>query len=369
MSAYGFEIVQTLIVDIEPDAQVKRAMNEINAAARLRNATAARLRVAANEKAEAEKILQIKKAEGEAESKYLSGLGIARDTNNPHTLIEDKWRNFLKLPLLSVWTHYFRLPHSKIPRLHHPLLSKFQSPLMIQAVKLSSFPAVKCRTSKLSGLVYVNLKMGRKRCLSVSATVKLGDEANVDVPKSEKTTSKIEDATYVPYMKPIYRSKYFCCSLPAYETLIPVMLQGIYLRCQKLYSVASAEMKREPCEWRTGLSATSSYHLHLVNEFTAYCYQRNLHKAMTALDLIPKYRLWADSITYSELVKCCIDHCAVKEGKTFLVNSLLNMYVKFRLLSEAQALFDQMPEKNVISKYILCLLSKRLNWAKSYEQY
>ncbi|XP_057767385.1 hypersensitive-induced response protein 2 [Salvia miltiorrhiza] len=70
MSAYGFEIVQTLIVDIEPDAQVKRAMNEINAAARLR--------LAATEKAEAEKILQIKRAEGEAESKYLSGLGIAR---------------------------------------------------------------------------------------------------------------------------------------------------------------------------------------------------------------------------------------------------------------------------------------------------
>ena len=31
MSAYGFEIVQTLIVDIEPDNHVKRAMNEINA--------------------------------------------------------------------------------------------------------------------------------------------------------------------------------------------------------------------------------------------------------------------------------------------------------------------------------------------------
>ncbi|ONK59364.1 uncharacterized protein A4U43_C08F5680 [Asparagus officinalis] len=70
MSAYGYEIVQTLIVDIEPDERVKRAMNEINAAARLR--------VAANEKAEAEKIMQIKRAEGEAESKYLSGLGIAR---------------------------------------------------------------------------------------------------------------------------------------------------------------------------------------------------------------------------------------------------------------------------------------------------
>lgn len=40
--------------------------------------TAARLRLAANEKAEADKILQIKRAEGEAESKYLSGLGIAR---------------------------------------------------------------------------------------------------------------------------------------------------------------------------------------------------------------------------------------------------------------------------------------------------
>ncbi|XP_073006767.1 hypersensitive-induced response protein 1-like [Typha latifolia] len=70
MSTYGYEIVQTLIVDIEPDVHVKRAMNEINAAARMR--------VAANEKAEAEKILQVKRAEGDAESKYLAGLGIAR---------------------------------------------------------------------------------------------------------------------------------------------------------------------------------------------------------------------------------------------------------------------------------------------------
>ncbi|XP_042503065.1 hypersensitive-induced response protein 1-like isoform X2 [Macadamia integrifolia] len=70
MSAYGFEIVQTLIVDIEPDEHVKRAMNEINAASRLR--------AAATDKAEAEKIVQIKRAEGEAEAKYLSGMGIAR---------------------------------------------------------------------------------------------------------------------------------------------------------------------------------------------------------------------------------------------------------------------------------------------------
>lgn len=70
MGAYGWEIVQTLIVDIEPDVSVKRAMNEINAAARLR--------VAARDKAEAEKILQVKRAEGEAEAKYLSGVGVAR---------------------------------------------------------------------------------------------------------------------------------------------------------------------------------------------------------------------------------------------------------------------------------------------------
>jgi len=70
MRTYGYEIVQTLIVDIIPDQTVKRAMNEINAAARMRLAT--------NEKAEAEKILQVKRAEAEAESKFLSGQGIAR---------------------------------------------------------------------------------------------------------------------------------------------------------------------------------------------------------------------------------------------------------------------------------------------------
>ncbi|KAL5099931.1 hypothetical protein RYX36_004258 [Vicia faba] len=36
MSTYAYDIVQTLIVDIEPDVNVKRAMNEINAAARMR---------------------------------------------------------------------------------------------------------------------------------------------------------------------------------------------------------------------------------------------------------------------------------------------------------------------------------------------
>ena len=50
--------------------QVKTAMNEINAQKRLRSA--------ANEKAEAEKIIHVKAAEADAESKYLSGVGVAR---------------------------------------------------------------------------------------------------------------------------------------------------------------------------------------------------------------------------------------------------------------------------------------------------
>lgn len=70
MGEFGYEIIQTLITDIQPAANVKKAMNEINAAQRLR--------VAASDKAEAEKILVVKAAEADAESKYLSGVGIAR---------------------------------------------------------------------------------------------------------------------------------------------------------------------------------------------------------------------------------------------------------------------------------------------------
>lgn len=69
MSDFGYQIIKSLVTDIEPDAQVKSAMNEINAAQRLR--------VAAQEKGEAEKVLMVKKAEAEAESKKLQGEGIA----------------------------------------------------------------------------------------------------------------------------------------------------------------------------------------------------------------------------------------------------------------------------------------------------
>jgi len=67
---FGYAIVQALVTDIEPDARVKASMNEINAAQRLR--------VAAADQAEAQKIVAVKAAEADAESKYLSGLGIAR---------------------------------------------------------------------------------------------------------------------------------------------------------------------------------------------------------------------------------------------------------------------------------------------------
>lgn len=70
MRDFGYSIVHTLIVDIEPDPKVKAAMNEINAAQRMR--------MAASEKAEAEKIRVVKAAEADAEAKYLEGQGIAR---------------------------------------------------------------------------------------------------------------------------------------------------------------------------------------------------------------------------------------------------------------------------------------------------
>ena len=69
MATFGYEIVNVLVTDIVPDQKVKSAMNDINAAQREQ--------VAANARGEAEKILVVKKAEAEAESKALQGQGIA----------------------------------------------------------------------------------------------------------------------------------------------------------------------------------------------------------------------------------------------------------------------------------------------------
>lgn len=70
MRDYGYEILASLLVDISPDNKVKISMNEINASKRLK--------AAATHKAEADKIKQVKAAEADAEAKYLSGIGVAR---------------------------------------------------------------------------------------------------------------------------------------------------------------------------------------------------------------------------------------------------------------------------------------------------
>jgi regulator of protease activity HflC (stomatin/prohibitin superfamily) len=69
MTNFGYSIVKALITDIDPDAKVKAAMNEIN--------EKRRLRMAAQEQGEAEKIIKVKKAEAEAEAMRLSGQGVA----------------------------------------------------------------------------------------------------------------------------------------------------------------------------------------------------------------------------------------------------------------------------------------------------
>lgn len=69
MEDFGYEIIKALVTDIDPDINVKHAMNEIN--------TSQRLRIAAQEKGEAEKIIKIKQAEADAESNILQGKGIA----------------------------------------------------------------------------------------------------------------------------------------------------------------------------------------------------------------------------------------------------------------------------------------------------
>ena len=69
MVDYGYDIIKTLVTDIDPDVQVKAAMNRINASEREK--------VAAEYEAEAERIKIVAKARAEAESKRLQGQGIA----------------------------------------------------------------------------------------------------------------------------------------------------------------------------------------------------------------------------------------------------------------------------------------------------
>ena len=69
MVEYGYDIIKTLVTDIDPDSQVKAAMNRINAAEREK--------IAAQYEGDAARILIVEKAKAEAESKRLQGQGIA----------------------------------------------------------------------------------------------------------------------------------------------------------------------------------------------------------------------------------------------------------------------------------------------------
>ena len=86
MAQYGWEIVRALVNDIEPDAKVKDAMNEVNRQQRLQSAAQAQ--------GEKEKILVIKKAEAEAESKRLQGEGIANQRRAIINGYRDSIQNF-----------------------------------------------------------------------------------------------------------------------------------------------------------------------------------------------------------------------------------------------------------------------------------
>jgi len=88
MKEYGYSIVKVLISDIVPDPKVKAAMNDINAAQREREATVSR--------AETNKMLLVKQAEAEAESKRLQGEGIANQRKAIITGLKDSVEDFAK---------------------------------------------------------------------------------------------------------------------------------------------------------------------------------------------------------------------------------------------------------------------------------
>ena len=88
MREYGYSIVKVLISDIVPDPKVKAAMNDINAAQREREATVSR--------AETNKLLLVKQAEAEAESKRLQGEGIANQRKAIISGLKDSVEDFAK---------------------------------------------------------------------------------------------------------------------------------------------------------------------------------------------------------------------------------------------------------------------------------
>ena len=106
MQSYGYDIIKTLVTDIDPDEQVKNAMNRINAAEREKIAT--------EYEAEAERIRIVAIAKAEAESKKLQGQGIADQRREITRGLEESVKMLNKVsinyreasPLIVVTQHY-----------------------------------------------------------------------------------------------------------------------------------------------------------------------------------------------------------------------------------------------------------------------
>ena len=106
MVNYGYDIIKALVTDIDPDGEVKTAMNRINAAERQK--------IAAQYEGDAARILIVEKAKAEAESKRLQGQGIADQRREIARALRSllmcltMWVLILKKPsaLIVVTQHY-----------------------------------------------------------------------------------------------------------------------------------------------------------------------------------------------------------------------------------------------------------------------
>ncbi|KAL3597783.1 hypothetical protein D5086_009420 [Populus alba] len=88
----------------------------------------------------------------------------------------------------------------------------------------------------------------------------------------------------------------------------------------------------------------------LLDDFTKFCYQRDLPRAMQALELMHTHCIRADCITYSELIKCCLARRAIQHGKRVGVlgfdakrrSALIDVYSRWGELENALRVFDEM---------------------------
>ncbi|KAG6485649.1 pentatricopeptide repeat-containing protein At2g03880, mitochondrial-like [Zingiber officinale] len=101
----------------------------------------------------------------------------------------------------------------------------------------------------------------------------------------------------------------------------------------------------------------------LLTTFAGLCQRGAFSDAIAAMASLDALGLSADSISYSNLIKLCVRHRAVEQGRLvhlhltsgcrapelFLCNSLMGMYVRFGLIDEARQVFDAMPVRNVVS--------------------